>query len=312
MEKKCPFASLWSAGIIVALFSLVAYLTLTRPDTGVISALWTIVATLFKLIPFVIGLAIGIALCVAAVLVIYVASAYIVDCSLGREAFARAKGAVRGQFASFLACVAPSKFGSGCELALAGDAACSTGVLSGGDAFTQIKESPMTAICRKAESGSVGADSGISQILERLQTFDARLLAMESALQALQDKIGNFVMADKFDTLRSTIQGVEANSRQSLEEKTTQIQEHLEKLANQSASFQPLGKSVEDLNARCAALEQLQNTLPKEIAALREEYAGQITEFSQQLAGLKGEVAEQLRSAQNKSKSGGKKKGAPQ
>lgn len=85
MGNKSTRNSLLYAGAVLLFFLLLTHLTLSRPDGGVFSSIGLLIVGIFQLLFFVIGLAIGIAVCLAAFFLIFIAAAYLTNMQLGKE-----------------------------------------------------------------------------------------------------------------------------------------------------------------------------------------------------------------------------------
>ena len=111
MKKNPSLCAVASAGIIFLLFSLVAQLTLAHPGSGIFHSIGLILVTSFQLVFWIIGLVIGVALCIAVMLCIYVVFVYFVNRSQGAEVAARTKLLACTQVRRILTFVAPQYFG---------------------------------------------------------------------------------------------------------------------------------------------------------------------------------------------------------
>lgn len=285
MKKTSTLFSYVSTGAIFLFFSLVAYLTLSRPDGGVFSSIGIIIATLFQLVFFVIGLAVGVALCIAIMLYIYIAAAYLMDRAQGKIVAARTKAAAKEQVRRMLTCIAPQTFGvSEPVLVACGGDSCTT------EGLKDIPSDNTAAFTGKVESGTLVADRSAGL----LQRVDEQLAALEATVKSVETGLSQYARIEQIDAVRVAVQNAADAAKQSVENQMVSLQEKLNAFSGKCDALDESGKKLEAVSARLAGLEQQIQTalgLPQELAALREEVNGKVNELPQQIGDLKQELA---------------------
>ena len=294
MKKNSTLFPYVSAGAIFLFFSLVAYLTLSRPDGGVFSSIGIIIGTLFQLVFFAIGLAIGVALCIAIMLYIYVAAAYLMDRTQGKTVAARTKAAAMEQVRRMLACIAPQTFGV-CEPALAascGDDSCAVAVLKDAPPVNALKDTPPANAA--AFSGNVERGALTSNCTaELLQKVDERLAALEATVKSVEAGLAQYARVEQIDAVQVAVQNAADSAKQNMENQVMLIQEKLNAFSGKCDTLDETGKKLDAMSARLAGVEQQVQAmvgLPQEITALREEVNSKVNELPQQIGDMKQEL----------------------
>ena len=195
MKKNSSLCAVASAGIIFLLFSLVAQLTLAHPGSGIFYSIGLILVTIFQLAFWIIGLVIGVALCIVVMLCIYVASAYLMNRSQGAEVAARTKFLACTQVRRILTFVAPQYFGE-----FAGAEVCCASAVP-----------PETPVVTRS-------------LPETLQRLEDRLSSIDSTVQSLEANTAHFVKIQQMDELHLILQKHEDAAKKEFAEKMAQMQ----------------------------------------------------------------------------------------
>ncbi len=264
--------SLLYAGAVLLFFLLLVNLTLVRPDGGVFSSIGILIVSLFKLVLFIIGLTIGIALCLAVFLGIFVAAAYLRNSQLGKESARKTWAAVQYQVYTALACIAPGKFGNlapatACcgETAFPGACACNT---IGTDAAAPGVDEPLA-------SSPVSAVQ--EQVMESLRLIEQRVADIEISVRTVES--GGCAHGEQLDAMRGAMQELEGRSQEELASKFAPVQEQLGQMAKQGELVSSVSKKLDDIVLRLAVLEKQTtqfNELPQQVTELRGELQQQI------------------------------------
>lgn len=272
MKKNASLCAVASAGIIFLLFSLVAQLTLAHPGSGIFHSIGLILVTIFQLVFWIIGLVIGVALCIAVMLCIYVASAYLVNRSQGAEVAARTKLLACTQVRRILTFVAPQYFGE-----FAGAEACC------GSACASVEppEAPVVT----------------PTLPETLQRLEARLSSIDSTVQSLETKAAHFVKSQQPDELHLILQQHEDAAKKEFAEKMALMQAGLDAAAQRDEHFEAAISRLDDIAIRLAEMEQRVSAsadLANQMDALKGDLSGNVQELHLKIATLKDDLQQQI------------------
>ena len=293
MGNKSTRNSLLYAGAVLLFFLLLTHLTLSRPDGGVFSSIGLLIVGIFQLLFFVIGLVVGVAVCLAALFLIFIAAAYLTNMQLGKETAKKIWVAVRAQALAGLAAIAPQRFG---ELAHAA-AYSSPSPTPAPVEVVVVAATPEEIPGQHTQAVQETALTTVSdQVLTTLTRLEQRLDDIEATMQSIEADSARFANTEQVDELRASVQELDDRSGAALEAQITPVQERLEQIAQQGEDLNMASKKLGDIIQRIAILEQKAgefDELPQQIEQLRDE-------VPQQLAALQGEVEKQIASLQQK------------
>ncbi len=293
MGNKSTRNSLLYAGAVLLFFLLLTHLTLSRPDGGVFSSIGLLIVGIFQLLFFVIGLVVGVAVCLAALFLIFIAAAYLTNMQLGKETAKKIWVAVRVQALAGLAAIAPQRFG---ELAHAA-AYSSPSPTPAPAEVVVVAATPEEIPGQHTQAVQETALTTVSdQVLTTLTRLEQRLDDIEATMQSIEADSARFANTEQVDELRASVQELDDRSGAALEAQITPVQERLEQIAQQGEDLNMASKKLGDIIQRIAILEQKAgefDELPQQIEQLRDE-------VPQQLAALQGEVEKQIASLQQK------------
>lgn len=293
MGNKSTRNSLLYAGAVLLFFLLLTHLTLSRPDGGVFSSIGLLIVGIFQLLFFVIGLVVGVAVCLAALFLIFIAAAYLTNVQLGKETAKKIWVAVRAQTLTGLAAIAPQRFG---ELAHAA-AYSSPSPTPAPAEVVVVAATPEEIPGQHTQAVLETAPTTVSdQVLTTLTRLEQRLGDIEATMQSIETDSARFANTEQVDELRASVQELDERSGAALEAQITPVQERLEQIAQQGEDLNMASKKLGDIIQRIAILEQKASEfdeLPQQIEQLRDE-------VPQQLAALQGEVEKQIASLQQK------------
>ncbi|MGI6638416.1 MAG: hypothetical protein ACOX4Z_05070 [Desulfobulbus sp.] len=270
-------------------------MTLSRPDGGVFSSIGLLIVGIFQLLFFVIGLAIGIAVCLAAFFLIFIAAAYLTNMQLGKETAKKIWIAVRAQTLAGLAAIAPQRFGELAHAAAYSSPSPSVAPVPAEVVVTATapEEGPGQYTQAVQETAPATASD---QVLTTLTQLEQRLADIETTMQSIEADSARFANTEQVDELRASMQELDNRSGAALEAQITPVQERLEQIAQQGEDLNVVSKKLGDIIQRIATLEQKAGELgelPQQIEQLRDE-------VPQQLAALQGKVEKQIASLQPK------------
>lgn len=292
MKNKATLTSVAYAGGILLFLILLVYLTLSRPDGGFFSSIGILIVSLFKLVFFVIGLAIGVALCIGVMLCIYVAAAYMMNSQLGKKIANSTYLAVRTQLWSALEVFAPNKFGTLAHATAYGAVPDVSKPLDsanyGAPATPQPAQPQSTVTTPVAES---------DQMLDVLKQVEQRLADIERSVQAIEADNAQFARTTQFDELSINLQSVEERSQTALDARLVPVQDRLEHIGRQGEEFEAASKILGDIVHRITVLEEQAKKftdLPQKISGLHEEVNSKYAEIPQQITALREELQKQV------------------
>lgn len=293
MEINSNRKSLGYAGAVLLFFVLLTHLTVSRPDGGIISSIGILIVSLFQLVVWVIALPIGLAVCIAVMLCIFIASAYIVDSQLGKGVTQRTKNAAFAQVRWLLAVIAPGKFGE-LQPAVAYSATLELSERFGPGA---VIASASPARDAQEPVQVVQASATSEQLAEMLQKVEAKLQGIETSVQNLESNSVQFARTDQLEAMGLAVQTADERSRAALDIRISPVQDQLEQMSKQNEELLAANKKLGDIVLRTDTLEQKASKLaelPQQVSELRDELASKYEAIQQQVADLRGQVQQQI------------------
>ncbi len=263
MKTNVLRGPLIKSAIVLVIFSLLVYLTAAHPDGSVWSALGTIIVGIFRTIQFAIGLLIGVTVCIAVLIGIFLGAVAIFDRSSASRMYEGLRQAFAGQMQELVAAMAAEKKKEPDEPMIE-------------EISTKLKSALDAAvISARRELATVREELG-----NRVKSLSSRVSAVEESVQAVPT-------GEEMEKVTADVEGV-GESVKRLEEGLKQVQAEMAKLTAQLAEIAP-DKLLGDLPARLAALEEREipeavdlNPLQEQVTALRAE----IVEIRQNLESL--------------------------
>ena len=315
MKNKSTQNSLIYTGAVLLFFTLLTHLTLSQPDGGIFSSIGILIVSLFQLVIFVIGLAIGIALCIAVMLCVFIAAAYLVNTSLGKEIAQKTKAAALNQVWWMLSIIAPGKFGM--LQPTAGYAGMVTAPISLEP--VSVNAATVRPIPAIDHTGNKAEQPAVNEhMVEVLRKMEDRLKAIETSVQSIESKSAQFVHTKQLEAMGAAVRETDERSREALDTRINPMQEQLKHISKQNEELSEASKKLGDIVLRIVTLEQKTTKLaelPQQVTELRDEVTSKYEIIPQQVADLRGEVQQQIDALKQKPAAKGRprKKGpAPQ
>lgn len=229
MKTNMMRAPLIKSGLVLLLFVLLAYQASASPEVGVLGSLGLIIVGIFRLIQWSIAMVIALAACIAFLIGIFLFAASLVDKESAAEMYQATKRNVgellRPVFAS-IACMC-GQSGTCCTTA----------------APTEELKAELQALI----------SNEMTKVTASQQTLNEQFAAINSKLQALEAKSGEFVASTQLEAIAGDI----AASTQALSEVKNNMTDLEGKLKETSAQLQGItpDKVLGDLPNRMAQLE---------------------------------------------------------
>ena len=299
MKNKTTLNAVAYAGGILLFLILLVHLTLSRPDGGFFSSIGILIVSLIKLVFFVVGLLIGVALCIAVMLCIYVAAAYLVNNQLGKTIAGSTYAAVTRQLYSALAALAPNKFGTLAYATTAAHATTAYGAAPDTPEFLDSANYSAPELPQQVQAQSVMPAPAVqpNPMTDVLKQVEQRLADIECSVSAYEADRAQFARTDQFAELNATLQSADERNQAALDASLSPVQDSLEHLAKQGEEFEAVSKKLGDIGLRLTKLEE-QTTkladLPQQISGLHGELDSKYAEIPQQITTLRDELQAQL------------------
>lgn len=228
MESKSVHRPKLYAGAIILGFCLVAYLTAAQPEVGIMGAVGRLIVSLFQIALLVVGLSIGIMICIWVMLGLYVAAAYLLDGKRGEEVAAKVKQSVSAQWRQCLS------FLRGCPSAKQAETRCRViaTAINAEDAPLAVNEERLAAVMREVEEVGESARDAVershealageitplqerlTQLAQRCDAQDATVKTMDelaSRLGAMERQIAAFAeLPQQLSALQAELQQCQA------------------------------------------------------------------------------------------------------
>lgn len=230
------------AGAVLLFFCLLAHFTATQPAGGVAGAVGTLILSLARIAVLLIGLTIGIAICIAVMLGLYVACAHLLGGEeLARTTAAKVKKAVADTMRQCLPCVKRNP---------APEAECRTEAL-------QIQLNDFVDKRSFSAALSANADQTAAVMREVEKVRETVRAAAERSNEALVGELSP--LQESLETLAKRCEAQEAAGKEAASVKAA--------LDGLAARFDALERQT----AALAALPQQLNDLQSEVRLLQEE-----------------------------------------
>ncbi|MGD9947108.1 MAG: hypothetical protein AB7U29_01365 [Desulfobulbus sp.] len=243
MRTNMMRAPLIKSAVVLLIFILLAYLTSASPEGGVLNSLGLIIIGAFRFVQWAIAMIIGMAVCIAFLIGVFLFAVALVN----KETAATMYGAVKVGVAQLLSPV----------FSFVGSLACKGGTCCAPVALA-VPEAPAAPAASelKDELQSI-VSSEVQKITACQQTLGDQVAALNSKLEALETKSGEFVAAAQLETIASEISA----SGQALSEVKGQVAALESKLNDTVAKLDGLSpeKILGDLPTRLEKLEQQDN-----------------------------------------------------
>ncbi len=252
MKTNVLRGPLIKSAIILIIFSLLVYLTAAHPGGSVWSALGTIIVGVFRTIQFAIGLLIGVSVCIAVLIGIFLGAVAIFDRSSASRMYEGLRQAFAAQMQALVTAMAAEK--------------------------KKESEQPMieeisTRLKSALDAAVISARRELATVREEL---GSRVKALSSRLSAVEESVESAASGEEVEKVASDVEGVSATVA-GLEEGLGKVQAELAKLTAQLAELAP-EKLLGDLPDRLAALEEREvpeavdlEPLETQVTALRAE-----------------------------------------
>ncbi len=261
MKTNLMRAPLIKSAVVLLIFILLAYLTSASPEGGVLSSLGLIIIGAFRFVQWAIAMVIGLSVCIAFLIGIFLLAASMVNKEAAAEMYVAAKKGI-----AELLTPAFSFIGS---LACKDGKCCAPAALPApeGPSAVELKDELQSIICGEVE-----------KVTSSQQSLNDRFADLSSKIAALEAKSGEFAAAGQLEAIAGEI----AASGQALNEVKEQvvslegklnetvskldgltpekmlgdIPERLEKLEQQEGfDPQPLNEAIEALKTEVAAVK---------------------------------------------------------
>ncbi len=252
MKTNVLRGPLIKSAIVLIIFSLLVYLTAAQPGGNVWSALGTIIVGIFRTIQFAIGLLIGVAVCLAVLIGIFLGAVAIFDRSSASRMYEGLRHAFAEQMQGLLVAMAAEK--------------------------KKEPEQPMieeisTKLKSALDAAVISARRELATVREEL---GSRVKALSSRLSAVEESMESAVTGEEMEKVTADVEGVNETVA-GLEQGLKQVQTELAGLTAQLAELTP-DRLLGDLPGRLAALEEREipeavdlNPLQEQVAVLQAE-----------------------------------------
>ncbi len=305
MKKISKFKPLLYTAGVFFFFILLVQLTLSHPEGNIFSSLWLLIVSVFQLISLVVGLAIGIVICMAVFLLIFAAAGFIYDRTRGREFANKSYQAAREQVVTALLALAPGKFGHLSPVPAGGYGSSDAVKRSYEPVNAPISVSLQTLPAASASEVPASAPTKQELLFENLRQIEQRLAGIERTIQAIESEKVQFVHAEQLDKVRTEVEDADGRAETAVEAKIAPMQNQLEQIAKQGEELSASTKKLGDIVLRIVTLEQKTAQiaeLPQQVTELRDDLNAKYEALPQQLTDLRGELQQQIEAIQQKAK----------
>ena len=263
MKTNVLRGPLIKSAIILIIFSLLVYLTAARPGGNVWGALGTIIVGIFRTIQFSIGLLIGVAICLAVLVGIFLGAVAIFD----RSSASRMYEGLRQIFADQMQALALTMTGEKKK-----------------ESEQPMIEEISTKLKSALDAAVISARRELTTVREEL---GSRVKALSSRLSAVEESVQSAASGEEMEKVTADVDGISETVAR-LEKSLGQVQADLAAMTAQLADLAP-EKLLGDLPGRLAALEEREIPEAVDLGPLEEQVSSlraEIVEIRQSVESL--------------------------
>lgn len=264
MNANVMRAPLIKSAVVLLVFVLLAYLTSSSPEGSVLNSLGLIIIGAFRFVQWLVAMAIGISVCIAFLIGIFLFAASLVDQQAAADMYARARSGIVELFRPAFAAISSLR----CK-----DGTCGSQPVQAAVDGDQLKDELAAML-----SGQV------KQIADHQQTLLDQLATLTSKIQAMEQKSAEFAVAGQVEAvageiaasekmlgeIRESLSGLEGKINSTMQQVQSLSPEkvlgdlptRLEKLEQQEGAFdpQPLTESVQQLQKELEEIKRKSST----------------------------------------------------
>ncbi len=263
MKTNVLRGPLIKSAIVLIIFSLLVYLTAAHPGGNVWSALGTIIVGIFRTIQFAIGLLIGVAVCLAVLIGIFLGAVAIFDRSSASRMYEGLRHAFADQMQALVVAMAAEK--------------------------KKEPEQPMieeisSKLKSALDAAVISARRELATVREEL---GSRVKALSSRLSAVEESMESAVTGEEMEKVTADVEGVNETVAR-LEEGLSKVQAELAGLTAKLDDLAP-EKLLGDLPERVAAIEAREVPEPVDLGPIEEKVTAlraEIVEIRQSVESL--------------------------
>ena len=215
-------------------FVLLAYLTSTSPEGSVLGSVGLIIIGAFRLVQWALAMAIGLAVCIAVLVGIFLFAVSLVNKETAATMYAGIKRSVTGFLASVCSCLGSLK----CQ-----DSSCGLAPVQAAADSEQLKGELQTII----------ADE-VKKVTANQQALSEHFISLNAKIQGIEEKSSGFAAAEQLESIAGEI----ANTGKVLGSVQDSVAALEGKLGNTVQQLQAITpeKMLGDIPNRLASLEQ--------------------------------------------------------
>lgn len=232
MKTDTMRAPLYKAGAVILVMALLAYLT-SASGGGVLDSVGQLIIGAFRLVQWAIAMTIGIAVCIAALIGIFLFAVSLYDKEASASMFAKTKESVADLLAPVFAFVGSLWCKSG---------SCAAPVQPVVDNSVQLKNELQTIV-----AGEVG------KVTASQQELNAQFASLHAKIQSLEEKTVGFAAAGQVEAIAGEI-AASAKTLSGVQESVTALEGKISDTAQKLQAMTP-EKVLGDLPARLEKLE---------------------------------------------------------
>jgi hypothetical protein len=230
MKANVMRTPLIKAGVVLLIFVLLAYLTSTSPEGGVLNSVGQLIIGAFRLVQWSIAMVIGLAVCIAFLIGIFLFAVSLVNKETAASMYAATKVGIGELLAPAFAFVGSFQCKESCGAPAAADT-------------TVLKDELQTIIAGE-----------VKKVTDNQQTLTEQFTALHSKIQALEDKSADFAAAGQLEAIAGEI-AASGQVLGAVKENVATLEGKLNATAQQLQALTP-DKILGDLPARLEKLEQ--------------------------------------------------------
>ena len=187
MNANTMRTPLIKSAVVLLVFVLLAYLTSASPEGSVLGSIGMIIIGAFRLVQWALAMAIGLAVCIAFLIAIFLFAVAMVNKETAASMYAGVKQSVAVLLAPVFSCLGSYK----CKEAQCAPSVQPVEAVAGNE---QLKDDLQTII----------ADE-VKKVTENQQVLSAQFTALNAQMQAMEEKSSGFAVAGQLDTIAGEI-----------------------------------------------------------------------------------------------------------
>ncbi len=240
MKTNTMRTPLIQSALILLLLGVVAYLTSSTPDGSVLGSVGLFIIGIFRLIQWAMAMAIGLAICIAFLIGIFLFSAWVFDSQASAPLYDKAKQSLAAIFCPL--CCRAFDFFKGI-----GTSAAGTSSLGAGPARA-VHEQPEAA---GAEVNPLAEE--IRKVTENQQALQAQFVSLHQKLEGMEEATAGFATTGQVEGLSGEL-AVSGKALANVQESVAALQGKMDATAQQVQALSP-EKILGDLPGRLSAVE---------------------------------------------------------